>query len=84
MGWSRCIVLVLVLGTLGEEAGEQDTLTEGLVEEDMTQYTRSAMAAMTMSMTPLSRDGAILYKVLWKPRHCAGPYTEGDTVMMNM
>jgi len=67
MGWSRCIVLVLVLGTLGEEAEEQDTIKE--VEEDMTQYTR---------------DGAILYKVLWKPRHCAGPYTEGDTVMMNM
>ena len=82
MGWSRCIVLVLVLGTLGEEAREQDTIKE--VEEDMTQYTRSAMAVMTMSMTPLPRDGAILYKVLWKPRHCAGPYTEGDTVMMNM
>ena len=55
MGWRRSIVLALVLGALGEEGGEQDTLTEeeqGVVEEDMSQYTRSAMAAMTMSMTP--------------------------------
>ena len=32
----------------------------------------------------LSRDGAIMYRVLRKPRHCDGPYDVGDTVTMNM
>jgi len=42
---------------------------EGVVKEDLSQYTR---------------EGAILYKTLWKPRHCDGPTKDGDDVDMNM
>merc|ERR1712083_671158 len=35
-------------------------------------------------MSLYTRDGAIMYRVLRKPRHCDGPYDVGDTVTMNM
>jgi len=67
------LLVVIVLGAaLADEDPERDVLTEeeeGVVEEDMSLYTR---------------DGAIMYRVLRKPRHCDGPYGIGDTVTMNM
>jgi len=66
------VLVLLVAVALAEEELERDVLTEdeeGVVEEDMSLYTR---------------DGAIMYRVLRKPRHCDGPYDVGDTVTMNM
>lgn len=42
---------------------------EGVVEEDLTTYTK---------------EGEVLYKILWSPRHCDGPSKDGDDVEMNM
>lgn len=42
---------------------------EGHGEEDMSQYTR---------------EGAIYYKVIWRPKDCDGPTKDGDDVTMNM
>ena len=51
----------------------------------MSLYTRLLIQKPKQSWCQLlSRDGAIMYRVLRKPRHCDGPYDVGDTVTMNM
>ena len=44
-------------------------LVQGAEEEDLSQYTK---------------QGSVLYKVVWRPRHCDGPTKDGDDVTMDM
>lgn len=62
----------LVAALLAGPAGGADQFTEeeqGTVKEDLGQYTR---------------EGSVLYKVLWRPVQCDGPSRDGDDITMEM
>lgn len=68
----KLVCLLLLAGLASTSQGLEDATVEeeeGEVVEDLSKYTT---------------EGTVLYKILSKLRHCAGPAVEGDNVTMIM